>query len=107
MVSFESLWAENDVVFYFLRRFGCPLCRWISNELNSISSVLAENNTKLVGIAPEKFGLEEFQEGKYFTGGFFLFSILIQIFVVLKTFLNNKLSWKASLQNILYLKLHI
>jgi len=72
IVSFESLWAENDVVFYFLRRFGCPLCRWISNELNSINSVLAQNNTKLVGIAPEKFGLEEFQQGKYFTGDLYL-----------------------------------
>jgi len=72
MVSFESLWAENDVVIYFLRRFGCPLCRWISNELNNINGVLSENNTKLVGIAPEKFGLEEFQEGKYFAGELYL-----------------------------------
>lgn len=71
-VSCESFWKESDVVIYFMRRFGCPLCRWISHELYQIHSELESNNVKLIAIAPEKFGLDEFLEGNFFPGDIFL-----------------------------------
>lgn len=64
----KYLWSESDVVIYFLRRFGCPVCRWISREISSIKQALDENNVKLIGIGPEAVGIDEFVSGKYFAG---------------------------------------
>jgi len=68
----NDLWKDNDVVIYFLRRFGCPVCRWISKEISSIKPTLDANNVKLIGVGPEKNGLEEFIEGNFFSGDLYL-----------------------------------
>jgi len=71
-IKVSSLWAENGVVIYFLRRFGCPVCRWISKELNQIKSVLESNNFKLVGVGPEKLGSEDFIKGNFWNGDLYI-----------------------------------
>jgi len=64
-------------VIYFLRRFGCPVCRWISKNLSALKPTLDENNVKLIGIGPEKNGMEEFIKGNYFSGCKFLLVIFL------------------------------
>ena len=76
-VPVQNLWENNDVVIYFLRRFGCPVCRWISNNLSSIKPILDENNVKLVGVGPEENGSKQFFDDKVFDGGWPIFFIII------------------------------
>nr|XP_009860017.1 prostamide/prostaglandin F synthase-like [Ciona intestinalis] len=71
-VQLESVWQENDVVIYFLRRFGCVVCRWIAKEMSRLQPKFDENNVKLVGVAPETLGLEEFQKLNLFSGELFI-----------------------------------
>ena len=65
----NTLWKDNDVVIYFMRRFGCPVCRWISKEISTLKPTLEANNVKLIGVGPELNGVEDFVKGKYFSGG--------------------------------------
>ncbi|KAJ7393278.1 hypothetical protein OS493_006247 [Desmophyllum pertusum] len=44
------------------------LCRLWSTELSSVKPQLDAHNVQLCGVGLEEFGLEEFQEGKFFTG---------------------------------------
>lgn len=69
MVELQSLWAKQTAVVVFLRRFGWQLCRLWSTELSSVKPQLDAHNVKLCGVGLEELGLEEFQEGKFFTGG--------------------------------------
>jgi len=71
-VSCDLLWKDSDAVIYFMRRFGCPVCRWICHEISKLEPQLTENNVKLIGVAPEKFGLEDFVAGKFFSGDLYL-----------------------------------
>ena len=69
MVELQSLWAKQTAVVVFLRRFGWPLCRLWSTELSSVKPQLDAHGVRLCGVGLEEFGVEEFQEGKFFTGG--------------------------------------
>jgi len=71
-IKVSSLWAETGVVIYFLRRFGCPVCRWISKELSQIKPILESNNVKLVGVGPEHFGSEDFIKANFFSGDLYI-----------------------------------
>ncbi|KAK7915403.1 hypothetical protein WMY93_011164 [Mugilogobius chulae] len=31
-VELKSLWKDQPVVLFFLRRFGCQICRWMASE---------------------------------------------------------------------------
>ncbi|XP_051844715.1 tumor necrosis factor receptor superfamily member 14-like isoform X4 [Antechinus flavipes] len=69
-VELRSLWQERTCVVLGLQRFGCVVCRWIAQDLSSIKDLLDQHDVRLVGIAPETLGLQEFQEGNYFKGGY-------------------------------------
>ncbi|MGH0177518.1 UNVERIFIED_CONTAM: hypothetical protein FKN15_075347 [Acipenser sinensis] len=68
-VELQSLWQDRSVVLFFLRRFGCQVCRWTAAEVSKLKEDLSENGVALVGVGPEEAGLQEFQEGGYFKGG--------------------------------------
>lgn len=67
-VELQSLWKDSTTVFYFMRRFGCPVCQYISRQVNKIKPFLDKNDVKLVGIGPEELGSKEFYEAKHFDG---------------------------------------
>ncbi|KXJ09149.1 Prostamide/prostaglandin F synthase [Exaiptasia diaphana] len=48
------------------------LCRLWAVELSSIKPQLDAHNVALIGVGLEELGLEEFQEGKFFTGELFI-----------------------------------
>lgn len=54
---------------FFLRRFGCQICRWTTVEVSKLEKDLRANGVALVGISPEETGLKEFQDGGFFKGG--------------------------------------
>lgn len=56
------------MVLFFLRRFGCQVCRWMASEISKLESDLTASGVALVGIGPEEFGLEEFKEKGFFKG---------------------------------------
>ena len=56
------------MVLFFLRRFGCQICRWIASEVSKLEADLRAGGVALVGIAPEELGLKEFKEGGFFKG---------------------------------------
>ncbi|XP_071382470.1 prostamide/prostaglandin F synthase isoform X1 [Centroberyx affinis] len=67
-VELQSLWQEKPAVLFFLRRFGCQVCRWMASEISKLEPDLRANGVALVGIGPEETGLEEFREGGFFKG---------------------------------------
>jgi prostamide/prostaglandin F2alpha synthase len=72
-VPISSLYATQPIVLIFLRRFGCQLCRSYALKLsNDLHPILKKNNVGLVGVGLEKLGLEEFQEGNYFSGDLYV-----------------------------------
>ena len=45
------------------------MCRLWSTELSSVKPQLDAHNVRLCGVGLEELGLEEFQQGNFFTGG--------------------------------------
>uniref|UniRef100_A0A8C6SDI8 Peroxiredoxin like 2B n=1 Tax=Neogobius melanostomus TaxID=47308 RepID=A0A8C6SDI8_9GOBI len=68
-VELKSLWKDQPVVLFFLRRFGCQICRWMASEISKLEPDLKASGVSLVGIGPEEFGLQEFKDGGFFKGG--------------------------------------
>ncbi|XP_028303021.1 prostamide/prostaglandin F synthase [Gouania willdenowi] len=71
-VELQSLWQDQPVVLFFLRRFGCQVCRWMASEISKLEADLKAAGVALVGIGPEEFGLKEFKEGGFFKGSIFV-----------------------------------
>lgn len=71
MVKLGSFWENQVCVIHFLRRFGWPLCRLGAKQLSAIKPQLDANNVRLVGVGVEELGVEEFVQGKYWSGGKF------------------------------------
>jgi len=77
-ITFESLYKEGPgpVVFKFLRRFGCILCREGASDLTSLKPLLDEKYGKgvvdWIGIGLERLGYDEFKKGDYFKGKLYL-----------------------------------
>ncbi|XP_078450747.1 prostamide/prostaglandin F synthase [Lampetra planeri] len=72
VVSLESLWqGPQPVVITFLRRFGCAVCRWCARELSTgmARANLPAGAVRLVAVASERIGLQEFLDGNFFSGG--------------------------------------
>uniref|UniRef100_A0A1A8N088 Prostamide/prostaglandin F synthase n=3 Tax=Nothobranchius TaxID=28779 RepID=A0A1A8N088_9TELE len=67
-VELKSLWQDQPVVVFFLRRFGCQVCRWTAAEISKLEPDLRAGGVSLVGVGPEQFGLQEFTEGGFFKG---------------------------------------
>lgn len=67
-VELQSLWQDQPVVVFFLRRFGCQVCRWMASEISKLEPDLRASGVALVGVGPEEFGLKEFKEGGFFKG---------------------------------------
>uniref|UniRef100_A0A3B3U8T7 Prostamide/prostaglandin F synthase n=1 Tax=Poecilia latipinna TaxID=48699 RepID=A0A3B3U8T7_9TELE len=64
-VELQSLWQDQPVVVFFLRRFGCQVCRWMASEISKLEPDLRANGVSLVGVGPEELGLQEFKEGGF------------------------------------------
>lgn len=71
-VELQSLWKDQPVVLFFLRRFGCQICRWIAAEISKLEPDLRASGVTLVGIGPEEFGLKEFKDGGFFKGSIYV-----------------------------------
>jgi prostamide/prostaglandin F2alpha synthase len=72
-VPIRSLYSNQPIVLIFLRRFGCQLCRSYALKLsNELHPILKKNNIGFIGIGLERFGLEEFQIGNYFSGDLYI-----------------------------------
>ncbi|KAF4093846.1 hypothetical protein AMELA_G00006350 [Ameiurus melas] len=71
-VELGSLWKDKTVVMFFLRRFGCQICRWAAAEVSKLEKDLRENGVALIGIGPEETGLKEFKDGGFFKGEIYI-----------------------------------
>ncbi|XP_068171847.1 prostamide/prostaglandin F synthase [Antennarius striatus] len=71
-VELQSLWQDQPVVLFFLRRFGCQVCRWTASEVSKLEPDLRASGVALVGIGPEELGLKEFKEGGFLKGSIFV-----------------------------------
>ncbi|XP_030634427.1 prostamide/prostaglandin F synthase [Chanos chanos] len=71
-VTIESLWRERAVVLFFLRRFGCQICRWTAAEVSKLEADLKAKDIALIGIGPEETGLKEFKEGGFLKGDIYI-----------------------------------
>ncbi|KAG5274746.1 hypothetical protein AALO_G00139680 [Alosa alosa] len=71
-VELGSLWREQAVVLFFLRRFGCQICRWTASEVSKLEPSLKANGVALVGVGPEEIGVEEFKAGGFFKGDVYI-----------------------------------
>ncbi|MCI4390407.1 hypothetical protein PGIGA_G00122230 [Pangasianodon gigas] len=71
-VELGSLWRDQTVVIFFLRRFGCQICRWAAVEVSKLEKDLSANGVALVGIGPEETGLKEFKDGGFFKGEIYI-----------------------------------
>ncbi|XP_076616931.1 prostamide/prostaglandin F synthase [Chaetodon auriga] len=71
-VELQSLWQDRPAVLFFLRRFGCQVCRWMASEISKLEPDLTTNGVALAGIGPEELGLKEFKEGGFFKGSIYV-----------------------------------
>ncbi|KAM3621300.1 uncharacterized protein V6R79_009226 [Siganus canaliculatus] len=71
-VELQSLWQDQAVVLFFLRRFGCQVCRWTATEISKLEPDLKASGVALVGVGPEELGLKEFKEGGFFKGSLYV-----------------------------------
>lgn len=77
-ITFETLYKDSPgpVIFKFLRRFGCALCKEGALQMCKLKPLIDEKYGKgvvnWVGICFEKVGYEEFKAGKFFDGKIFL-----------------------------------
>lgn len=71
-VELKSLWKDQPVVLFFLRRFGCQICRWMASEISKLEPELRAKGVGLVGVGPEELGLQEFKDGGFFKGAIFV-----------------------------------
>ncbi|KAM5141508.1 prostamide/prostaglandin F synthase [Mantella aurantiaca] len=71
-VELKTLWKDNTSVLFFLRRFGCQICRWIAKDVSQLKKSFDANQIRLIGIGPENVGLQEFLDGNYFTGELYI-----------------------------------
>ncbi|XP_022604026.1 prostamide/prostaglandin F synthase [Seriola dumerili] len=71
-VELRSLWQDQPVVLFFLRRFGCQVCRWMASEISKLEPDLTASGVALVGIGPEEVGLKEFKERGFFKGSIYV-----------------------------------
>ncbi|XP_035518001.1 prostamide/prostaglandin F synthase [Morone saxatilis] len=71
-VELQSLWQDQPVVLFFLRRFGCQVCRWMASEISKLEPDLRASGVALAGVGPEEFGLTEFKEGGFFKGSLYV-----------------------------------
>ncbi|KAM6946984.1 prostamide/prostaglandin F synthase [Lycodopsis pacificus] len=71
-VELQSLWQDQLVVLFFLRRFGCQVCWWMATEISKLEPDLRAGGVALVGLGPEEFGLKEFMEGGFFEGSIYV-----------------------------------
>ncbi|CAM6128619.1 unnamed protein product [Calypogeia fissa] len=71
-IQIKSLWENQGVVIHFLRRFGCQLCRGHALELEQIVPTLEANGFRVVAIGVERFGVEDFQAGKFWKGELYI-----------------------------------
>ncbi|KAM4704261.1 prostamide/prostaglandin F synthase [Rhinophrynus dorsalis] len=72
MVEMQSLWKDQTSVLFFLRRFGCQICRWTAKEIGKLKESFDSNQIRLIGIGPEDVGLKEFLDGNFFNGEIYL-----------------------------------
>ncbi|XP_051895585.1 prostamide/prostaglandin F synthase isoform X2 [Pristis pectinata] len=72
MVELRSLWQEQDCVIFFLRRFGCQVCRWTAREISRLKEAFEQNGVHLAGVGPEELGVKDFMEGQYFKGDLYI-----------------------------------
>lgn len=70
-VELGSLWRDQTTVIFFLRRFGCQICRWAAVEVSKLEKDLRKRGVALIGVGPEETGLKEFMDGGFFKGGAF------------------------------------
>lgn len=72
-IPIRTLYASQPIVLIFLRRFGCQLCRSYALKLSrELHPILQKNNVAFAAVGLERLGLEEFQQGKFFSGQLFV-----------------------------------
>ncbi|XP_075460997.1 prostamide/prostaglandin F synthase [Ascaphus truei] len=72
MVELKSLWKDQTSVLFFLRRFGCQVCRWTAKEVSKLKESFDDHQICLIGVGPEDVGLKEFLDGNFFSGDVYL-----------------------------------
>jgi len=70
-VEFAQFHEEKPTVYFFIRRFGCILCRWGAKDIRRIIPIVGDR-AHVIAIAPEWLGLEEFQKGNYWNDNLFV-----------------------------------
>lgn len=63
-VAVSSFYSDKPAVIYFIRRFGCSICRWSVKDMQKLVPILADK-VNLVVVAPEWHGYDEFVKGAY------------------------------------------
>ncbi|KAL4622546.1 prostamide/prostaglandin F synthase isoform X1 [Arapaima gigas] len=71
-VQLQTLWGNQAVVLFFLRRFGCQVCRWTAVEISKLEGSLRNSGVALIGIGPEEVGLKEFMNEGFFKGDLYI-----------------------------------
>merc|ERR1712106_1035713 len=65
-VAVSTFYNDKPVVIYFIRRFGCAICRWSVKDYQKLVPILADK-VNLVVVAPEWHGYDDFVKGAWVT----------------------------------------
>lgn len=67
-IQVQTFWSKGPVVLYFIRRFGCILCRHNAAILSRCKTALEAKGIRFIAVGPEHEGMEEFVAEGYFAG---------------------------------------
>uniref|UniRef100_A0A915JYX3 Prostamide/prostaglandin F synthase n=1 Tax=Romanomermis culicivorax TaxID=13658 RepID=A0A915JYX3_ROMCU len=64
-IKVGSFWENGPCIIYFMRRFGCQICRWQAKQINAlVPEYKSKFNGQVIAIGPESLGAEEFADLK-------------------------------------------
>merc|ERR1711990_1252176 len=70
-VEFAQFHEEKPTVYFFIRRFGCILCRWGAKDIKRIIPIVGDR-AHVIAIAPEWLGVDEFKNGNFWDSNLFI-----------------------------------
>ena len=67
-VQVSDLWQDGATLLYFMRRFGCPLCRRATVHLAGVREACERRGVKMTLVASEEGDFEEFRQAEFWPG---------------------------------------
>jgi prostamide/prostaglandin F2alpha synthase len=70
VIKLGDLWAEKPILFLFLRRLGCVLCRNYAMKMRDVVPQFEAKGVQVVAVTFENLGEDSDKDGSFTAGGY-------------------------------------